>query len=1385
MLKSMTCLMPMQADESMADSGIWKGALRSAEAEWRDKLGGFSGEILDSTDASSLGKADALPAVPSSAHLRARVGLLMGWASKEAAHECLRQTEQLSPGDLLDRAMNTRLDTAVEKGLPFVQRTAKPYMGPIEEKIKQGDWEKLRSSHLASSIQDSVFPQREAPPSGVPPSRDAGTWPAVTTTTYPFFRRLSERPQCNASSGAFCLSSLLPNNGTTDNVFEACVLDLSILDCPPGFHCPGGTSAPLACRRGARCPVGTSRPLACPKGHFCPVSAISFACPSSLDCPENTSIPTLCSPGRYCPDGFSRVCPRGHFCAPGSSRPEPCARLADCPAGVGIESWSRVARWGFGLGSLAWALLLRSLPGLMQGWPSAEAPRKTYKSMAVVVPVLLLLALWGLQLNLVSLPKGFSLETALGGSPHTQPLVFLALHAAVMCHGMLLSRRVAKARIRVAVDWLVCALVCVAFASAFGDSKYLVFLGNAWVVFLVLWVMIKQIGPWRFRTATLAAALLAVSVALVRLKAPELAKLLACALLLSLAKELAWQAIPAMRFAIRKKRVEIMQSGLGDAPIRPLINSLASTALQISNNPEAHPAVAARVAASAQASLAALESSGRGAAVSSDPEAAAAWGEFHRACAREARSGDQGEACTISYRLQGVSYRLDSKRKLLHDLSFTVPGGTRVAVMGASGSGKTTLLSVLSGRCGDGRFEGEMFLNGAQVQPGQMASLRPIMGYVPQDDVMHTALTARENIRFQAELRLQGGDEADEHSAESSSTGPEDGAKARSRAERIQARVDAIINGLGLAHVAHRAVGDGLSGGQRKRVSIGMEIAAKPRVLLLDEPSTGLDASTAQRILELVLRCAASEHCTLFSTIHQPRWSTLTLFDMLVLLAPGGHLCYAGPVLGVKSYFEEVMHIDFPLDENPADIIIDACTFDSARAMAVDGLWKQPPQCLRAVVFPTPEVVNSDCKSHWQLEEFGQMMAALWHVRDGAASSSQRKESMDGLEASACALHPQREARQFVMQALEVERPNIASAASNGHRGLARVLQRQYEPSRHWAQQVWVHLVRTILVTSRVLWPTVALNASLLSVVMFCTLWAVKGSGLGHVFLPTGLTLLLLCLAQSVAAQRVFAGEERQVAYREAAVCSLNQVLWSFVGKDLASLLEISIGTMCFTLTFWPNANTFASVFDVYAIGFACLYSIWGLNYIFSIVCPPSTAMLFAVAACFLSFLFSGLKPEAEVLVGALGGYGRLLLLVSPIRWSMSHFIFRHITGRGSTFFEPSLLDTGVKWLFEHRGYRLENIVDGKCPAATGSVIERWSNKDGLLCHSGQLFLLGILFRFIAAACLLLCSSAKTSGGQLPLGFSSRVGSGVLRDALFVLLTFFVLLQIVLLGETS
>lgn len=192
--------------------------------------------------------------------------------------------------------------------------------------------------------------------------------------------------------------------------------------------------------------------------------------------------------------------------------------------------------------------------------------------------------------------------------------------------------------------------------------------------------------------------------------------------------------------------------------------------------------------------------------------------------------------------------------------------------MGSSGAGKTTLLDVLAGRKNQGVIQGEIFVNGV---PKNDNHFRRIMGYVEQFDSLSQRATARENIQFSAALRLA----------------------ANITEEQREQWVDSVLEMLELSPLANTLVGTIESGGmsfeQRKRVSIGIELAANPAILFLDEPTTGLDSRAAQVIIRNIRNIAASGR-TVICTIHQPSTPIFFAFDSLLLLRKGGQTVYFG-----------------------------------------------------------------------------------------------------------------------------------------------------------------------------------------------------------------------------------------------------------------------------------------------------------------------------------------------------------------------------------------------------------------------------------------------------------------------------------------------------------
>uniref|UniRef100_H2Z7L9 ABC transporter domain-containing protein n=1 Tax=Ciona savignyi TaxID=51511 RepID=H2Z7L9_CIOSA len=222
------------------------------------------------------------------------------------------------------------------------------------------------------------------------------------------------------------------------------------------------------------------------------------------------------------------------------------------------------------------------------------------------------------------------------------------------------------------------------------------------------------------------------------------------------------------------------------------------------------------------------------------------------------------------------------------------------AIMGPTGSGKTSLLDVLAQRKDPtGLKDGIVLLNGERPP----IDFRLMSGYVVQDDVVMGTLTVRENLAFSANLRLS---------------------TKKHNAEARKLKVNDVIEQLGLQACADTPVGNefvrGVSGGERKRVNIGMEMILDPPVLFLDEPTTGLDANTANSIVLLLYKLASGGRNIIMS-IHQPRYSIFSLFDRLLLLNKGD-IVYRGPAKQAVDHFKSI-GFSCPRFHNPADFFLD------------------------------------------------------------------------------------------------------------------------------------------------------------------------------------------------------------------------------------------------------------------------------------------------------------------------------------------------------------------------------------------------------------------------------------------------------------------------------
>ncbi|KAL8166801.1 hypothetical protein V2J09_008300 [Rumex salicifolius] len=238
-------------------------------------------------------------------------------------------------------------------------------------------------------------------------------------------------------------------------------------------------------------------------------------------------------------------------------------------------------------------------------------------------------------------------------------------------------------------------------------------------------------------------------------------------------------------------------------------------------------------------------------------------------------------------------------KTLLNDISGEARDGEVMAVLGASGSGKSTLIDALANRIAKGSLKGSITLNGERLES---RLLKVISAYVMQDDLLYPMLTVEETLMFAAEFRL-----------------PRTLSKSKKKA-----RVQQLIDQLGIRNAANTVIGDeghrGVSGGERRRVSIGMDIIHDPIVLFLDEPTSGLDSTSAYMVVKVLQRIAQSGSIVIMS-VHQPSWRILGLLDRLIFLSRG-QTVFSGAPSNLQPYFSEFGH-PIPENENRTEFALD------------------------------------------------------------------------------------------------------------------------------------------------------------------------------------------------------------------------------------------------------------------------------------------------------------------------------------------------------------------------------------------------------------------------------------------------------------------------------
>ncbi|KAH8050447.1 ATPase [Aureococcus anophagefferens] len=250
--------------------------------------------------------------------------------------------------------------------------------------------------------------------------------------------------------------------------------------------------------------------------------------------------------------------------------------------------------------------------------------------------------------------------------------------------------------------------------------------------------------------------------------------------------------------------------------------------------------------------------------------------------ARASSPKDNGETYKIEF--EDIRLVLPDGTTIMRGPSGCFLPGTSTAIMGASGAGKTTIMNLVTGKVK--KTSGVIRVNGEEC--ASLAKWRSRVAFVPQEDVMHRELTVLENLEFSANTRLP----------------------ATWAPSRKQALVFKVLDSLNLVQIQRSKIGDefnrGISGGQRKRVNVGLELVADPKVLFLDEPTSGLDSVSATELSLMLRSVAESDGLTIAAVIHSPGPAAFDAFHRFLLLQTGGRLVYHGATRDVETYFGSI-----------------------------------------------------------------------------------------------------------------------------------------------------------------------------------------------------------------------------------------------------------------------------------------------------------------------------------------------------------------------------------------------------------------------------------------------------------------------------------------------
>ncbi|KAH9327589.1 hypothetical protein KI387_007767, partial [Taxus chinensis] len=529
-------------------------------------------------------------------------------------------------------------------------------------------------------------------------------------------------------------------------------------------------------------------------------------------------------------------------------------------------------------------------------------------------------------------------------------------------------------------------------------------------------------------------------------------------------------------------------------------------------------------------------------------------------------------------------------KKILRNVTGKLMPGRITAVMGPSGAGKTTFLNAVAGKATGCVVSGSVFING---KPESIYSYKKIIGFVPQDDIVHGNLTVEENLWFSANCRLP---------------------VSMPKAEKVFI-VERVIEALGLQSVRNSLVGTverrGISGGQRKRVNVGLEMVMEPSLLILDEPTSGLDSTSSQLLLK-ALRREASAGVNISMVLHQPSYGLFKMFDDLMLLAKGGCTVYLGPVDEVEIYFSS-LGIIVPDRVNPPDHYMDI----------LEGIAKADGN---------PSFDCNDLPINWMHfngyeipTDLQQLSARDTNTNNKPSDNGKRKSfGQDLWEEMWCNIELKWDSiKHSFLRVKDLSNRQTPNFFKQFLLFLRRVAKQRFREANIQAQDYLILL---------------------LSGIFMGILAQVKDENFGFVgYTYTIIAMSLLCM---IAALRTFSLDKLHY-WRESAA-GMNRIAY-FIAKDSIDHFNTVIKPLVYLSMFYFFNSPRSTFVANYIVTLAMVYCVQGIAYIFAITLNPGSAQLCSVLFPVISTLLATQQDPDNIL--------KILMDATYSRWALEAYM--------------------------------------------------------------------------------------------------------------------------------